>query len=307
MAVISRLRARWYLVLVGGATLVHISKHGVHRKHKVYYVGTGQILVDSNPSTLTNLSSSAHGLNGRASLIAEYATDPSVVKRIAAAAKVPQSKLLVQAATAHATASGASAGKSLGTGKGHDSVLLRATQSGQTIEISTQAKKPAAAGRLAHATIIAVRAAITRLHNSQPINRVTTPAATATTATTATTSTTATKSASGKKSNNGSAANRQARAAARAQAAKKQQAAAKARAAHAAETSTIVLRQLGSINTAKVVVTPSTKKAVGYGIVAFLVLLVVILLIDNLLEGARRRRQAVAVPVAATASADSDE
>jgi hypothetical protein len=312
MAVITRLRARWYLVivavviaaLVAGSTLVGVSSKGIHRKRHTYYVGTAEILVDSNPSTLTNTSASGHGLNGKAALIAQYATDPGVVRSIAHDSRVPLSKLTVQAASSRATKTGASAGSAAKTGKGKLSVLLRATNSTQTINISTQSKKPAQAGRLAHGTVVAVRDAIRRLHNSQPINRVSSAASdgNSTSVTSTTTATTSTTGTTGKKSAD-TASRNAARAQARAQAQKRAAAQARARAEHNAETSTIVLRQLGAINTSKVVVAPSTSKAVGYGIVVLIVLLVIILVLDNLLGGGskgRGRRGDRAPTVAAT-------
>jgi len=307
MALLARLRARWYLVivaaivgvLVAGGTLYKVNSHGFKRKQHLFFVGSAQILVDSNPSMLTNSGSAKGGLSGRAALIADYATDQSVVRGIARRSKLPEKKLIVQAATAKANATGGSVGKAMKTGSGKNSVLFRATQQGPTIDITTQSKTLAHARVLAGAAVAALRSSIYRLHNSQLINRQQAAAAASTTTTTTSTTSTTTPAKTSKNKSAAVLAQARARAAARARQQAQQQAAARARTERSDETSRIILRQLGSVNTSQVLVSNSKTKAVGYAVVAFIVLVIIILLIDNLLVGRQRDPAMAAAPPAA--------
>jgi hypothetical protein len=298
----ARLRRRWYLVILAaiigvaaaGASLVKISSKGVHETRTVYHVSSGELLIDTDPSTLTNVTRSASGLAGRASLIAEYSTGSAVINQIAKKMGIDAKALTVQAQTTTATKTGGSATKNVAVGRGAFSVLLRASSKGQTIGVSAQAHSKKKAKALVAATISAVRTALTRLQSSQPYNRVSTTT-TATSTTTTTTSLATTGNAA--KAGNASPAQKQAAAKKRKQAA----AALQAQKAQKVQLSKIVLRQLGSITAATVVSTPKKSKAVEYGLGAFIVLLLLILLLDNVISGARR-----SVPVNAAARSTDD-
>jgi hypothetical protein len=299
----ARLRRRWYLVIlaaiigiaVAGASLVKISSKGIHQTRTVYHVAAGELLIDTDPSTLTNVTRSAAGLAGRASLIAQYSTGSAVIDQIAKKMGIDAKALTVQAQSTSATKTGGSATKNVAVGRGAYSVLLRASSKGQTIGVSAQAHSKKKAKALVAATISAVRRALTRLQSSQPYNKVST-----TTTATSTTTTTTTPATTGKAGKTGSASQAQKRAAA-AQKRKQAAAALQAQKAQKVQLSKLVLRQLGSITSAKVVSTPKKSKAVEYGLGAFIVLLLLVLLLDNVISGARR-----SVPVNAAARHTDD-
>ena len=289
----ARLRRRWYLVIVAaivgvaaaGASLVKISSKGIHETRTVYKVAAGELLIDTDPSTLTNVTRLGAGLAGRAALIAEYSTGPGVINDIAKRMGVPVKALTVQAQSTSATKTGGSATKNVAVGRGAYSVLLRASSKGQTIGIFAQAHSKKKAKALVAATISAVRRALTRLQASQPYNKVSTT--TATSSSTTTTTTTTPPATTGKAGKTRSAADAAKRAAA-AQKRKHAAAVLQAQKAQKVQLSKLVLRQLGSITASTVVSKPKKSKAVEYGVGAFLVLLLLILLLDNVISGARR-------------------
>lgn len=295
MRVVSRLRARWYLVLiaailgilVSGVMLLKLGKDGLHEKHQKYFVGTAQLLVDTNPSTLTNVLAAGNSLGGRAALIAQYSTGANVVDRIAKLAGIPVSQLTVQSATTSVSSTGAAKSKTTLAPGGPNSVVLRTTHASQTIDITTQSSSKAAARNLAAATVSAMKSSLRRLQNSQSYNRPQT--STPTTSTSATSTTSTTGKGSGKTKSGGS------QAAARRLAAS--QAAAQQAHARSVSLSKIVLRTLGPISAQKVLVTPKMSKVIGYGLGVFVILVLIILLLDNMLVG--RRQAKVAQPASA--------
>jgi hypothetical protein len=298
----ARLRRRWYLVIlaaivgiaVAGASLVKVSSKGIHQTRTVYHVASGELLIDTDPSTLTNLTNSASGLAGRASLIAQYSTGPTVIHRIAQKMGIPTKALTVQAQSTSPTKTGGSSTKNLAVGKGVYSVDLRAAAKGQTIGISAQAPSKKKAKALVAAAIFAVRRTLTHLEASQPYNKV------STTTTATSTTTTSTSAATGQAGKQGGGSQAQKRAAL---SQKRQRAAAaqQAQKAQKVQLSKLVLRPLGSIRASTVVSTPKKSKAVEYGLGAFIVLLLLILLLDNVISGARG-----SVPVNAAAGRTDD-
>ena len=296
----ARLRRRWYLVIlaaivgiaVAGASLVKISSKGIHQTRTVYHVASGELLVDTDPSALTNVTKSASGLGGRASLIAVYSTGSNVINQIAHKMGIDAKALTVQAQSTSATKTGGSSTKNVAVGKGAYSVLLRASSKGQTIGVSAQAHSKNKAKALVAATIFAVRRALTHLQASEPYNKVSTTTTATSTTTTTNTSATTGATGSGSPTHKGTA-----------QAQKRQRAAAaqQAQQAQKVQLSKVVLRPLGSITAATVVSTPKKSKAVEYGLGAFIVLLLLILLLDNAISGARR-----SVPVNAAAGPTDD-
>jgi hypothetical protein len=312
MDVGSRLRRRWYLVilaaiiaLVVGATTVLKVGHGhLKVKRSVYRVAIGQVLVDTNPSTLTNTTGASRGLAGRAQLISEYATGPRIVARIASQVGVPVSSLTVQVQSTNSTKTGKASSKDLAVGSGKDSVLLRSTGEAQTITVTGQSHSDATAKALVTATISSLRRSLRLLQNAQAYNHVTTPT---TTTTSSTTTTTAKSTKPGSKS---AAASRAAAAAKRAAAANRAAKAAQAAAAQHARSvdlSKIVLRPLGGVTVSKVVVSAKKSKAVAYVIGAFIVLVLLILLLDNLLTSSARVPATVAPPSAPSDDVRSDD
>lgn len=279
----TRLRRRWYLVVlsaivaiaVAGATLVTFKHGSPHEKRTIYHVAQGQVLVDTDPSTLTNVTATSSGLGDRAELIAEYATGPAIVRKIAARAGVPITQLSVQAETTSPTKTGGSSSKGITVGGGPNSVVLQTLGQRPTIQISAQAHTGKAAKVLVNSTISALRRSLLQLQNAQPYNHPSSASAATTTSTT--TSTAATAKGSKRSKNNG-AAGANAAAAKRAAAA-----AAAAKQSRQVTLSKIVLRPIGGITVGKVVVTPKTSKAIGYGVGAFIILLLLILVLDNLL------------------------
>ncbi len=107
MEIGARLRKRWYLVilaaiialLVGATAVAKIGHKGLKVNRSVYRVGIGQLLVDTNPSTLTNITAGSGALGGRGALIAQYSTRPQVVDQIAKLAGVSPASLTLQAQT----------------------------------------------------------------------------------------------------------------------------------------------------------------------------------------------------------------
>jgi len=293
MEIGARLRKRWYLVilaavialLVGGATVVKFGHKGVKVNRSVYRVGVGQILVDTNPSTLTNITSGSGALGGRAALIAQYSTGPGVVNLIAKLAGVSPASLTVQAQTTSPTKTGGSASKSLASvGAGTESVLLRTAGQSQTITITSQAHTDALAKTLVSATIRGMTRSLQRLQNSQPYNQLTTVTTTASTTSTSTTSAGTGTTKSGKGSKKPASSNRSAKAAAHAKALASQK-------ARQIQQSKLVLRPLGAVRVTKVVVSPSKGKAIGFAVGAFIVLLLLILGLDALLRGSGGARR----------------
>jgi hypothetical protein len=284
----ARLRRRWYLVILAaivgiaaaGASLVKVSSKGIHQTRTVYHVASGELLIDTDPSTLTNLTNSASGLAGRASLIAQYSTGPTVIHQIAQKMGIPTKALTIQAQSTSPTKTGGSSTKNLAVGKGVYSVDLRAAAKGQTIGISAQAPSKKKAKALVAAAIFAVRRTLTHLQASQPYNKVSTTTTTSTT----TTSTSAATGTAGKQGGGSQAQKRAALSQKRQRAAAAQQ----AQKAQKVQLSKLVLRPLGSIRASTVVSTPKKSKAVEYGLGAFIVLLLLILLLDNVISGARR-------------------
>ena len=204
MEIGSRLRKRWYLVilaaiialLVGATAVFKISHKGLKVNRTVYRVGIGQLLVDTNPSQLTNITGGAGALGGRAALIAQYSTGPQVVDQIAKLAGVPLASLTVEAQTTSATKTGGSASKNLGTvGAGTETVLLRTSGQAQTITITSQAKKSPLAKSLVTATMRAMTRSLRHLQNSEAFNHpapVTTSSTTSSSSSSTTTTTTTT-------------------------------------------------------------------------------------------------------------------
>lgn len=295
MEIGSRLRKRWYLVilaaiialLVGATAVFKISHKGLKVNRTVYRVGIGQLLVDTNPSQLTNITGGAGALGGRAALIAQYSTGPQVVDQIAKLAGVPLASLTVEAQTTSATKTGGSASKNLGTvGAGTETVLLRTSGQAQTITITSQAKKSPLAKSLVTATMRAMTRSLRHLQNSEAFNH---PAPVTTSSSTTTTSTSTTAAAGGKAKSGkgtGAAANASAAARAAARTAAHAQAAASQK-ARQIQQSKLVLRRLGAVRVTKVVIGASKSKAIGYTIGAFVVLLLLILGLDALLRGRR--------------------
>jgi hypothetical protein len=306
MRVVSRLRARWYLVLiaailgilVSGLMLLKLGKDGLHEKHQKYYVGTAQLLVDTNPSTLTNVLAAGNSLGGRAALIAQYSTGANVVDRIAKLAGLPVSQLSVQSATTSVSSSGAAKSKTTLAPGGPNSVVLRTTHASQTIDITTQSSSKAAARNLASATVSAMKSSLRQLQNSQSYNHTQTSSPTTSTAT-STTSTTG--KASGKTKSGGSQASARRLAAARS--------AAQQAHARSVSLSKIVLRTLGPISAQKVLVTPKKSKVIGYGLGVFVILVLIILLLDNILVGRHQAKVAepASVPFSAATAGPSSE
>lgn len=308
MEIGARLRKRWYLVilaaiialLVGATAVVKIGHKGLKVNRSVYRVGVGQILVDTNPSTLTNITGSAGALGGRAALIAQYSTGPGVVNQIARIAGVSPSSLTVQAQTTSATKTGGSASKNLASvGKGTESVLLRTAGQSQTITITSQAHTDALARTLVSAAIKAMTRSLRRLQNSQPFNHL--PPASASTTTTSTSTTTTSSGTGTTKAGSGSGKSSSSQAARNA-ARQKQLASQKAR---QIEQSKLVLRRLGAVRVTKVVVSPSKAKAIGYAIGAFIVLLLLILGLDALLRGSGTARRTPDRPLAGGVGSDA--
>jgi uncharacterized integral membrane protein len=303
MSIGTRLRKRWYLVILSviialgaaATTQVKIGHGGLKRKRTVYRVASGQILLDTNPSTLTNLRASAGGLNGRTQLIAQYATGPSVVREIASLAKVSPHQLTVQAQSTQATKVGGSSSKNVLVKGGPDSVLLRAGHD-QTITVSTQAKTRKLAKQLAEATITGLIRSLRHLQNSQAFNRAPkVPSATVTTSSSTTTS--PSTSTTGKKSGStSSSADR-----AKALAAKKAEEARKAaiQKANQISQSKIILRRFGSVTSTKVVITPKKSTTIAIFVGVLIGLLLVVLVLDNMVTSTRRKP----VPAGAAAGA----
>ena len=303
MEIGARLRKRWYLVilaviialLVGATAVVKVGHKGLKVKRSVYRVGVGQLLVDTNPSTLTNITSGAGALGGRAALIAQYSTGPQVVDQVAKIAGVSPSSLTLQAQTTSATKTGGSASKSLASvGKGTESVLLRTAGQSQTITITSQAHTDALAKSLVSATMRAMIHSLRRLQNAQPLNHQTVASTTSTTTTTTTSSTTTTPASGGTgkaggKSGKGAAATTTSNQSA-ARAAQRQKALASQK-ARQIQQSKLVLRPLGAVRVTKVVVGASKSKAIGYAVGAFIVLLLLILGLDGLLRGSGGSRK----------------
>lgn len=300
----ARLRRRWYLVIlaaivgiaVAGASLVKISHKGIHESRTTYHVATGQILVDTDPSTLTNVTNSAGGLAGRATLIAEYSTGPAVIDQVARKVGLPATSISVQAQSANPTKTGGSASKDLTSGSAKkNSILLRTAGQGQTIGVSAEAHSKKKAKALVAAMITAMEHSLVKLQAAQPFNHAAASTTSSTTASTSTTTPAGTGTATGKGNGSGNG-----KKAAAALAAKRSRAAAAtaAQKANRIQLSKIVLRPLGAINSYDIVSTPKKSTAAAYGIVAFVVLLLLILLLDNLLVG-RRRAPVEAVPVGA--------
>jgi hypothetical protein len=301
MEIGARLRKRWYLVilaaiiavLVGATAVVKFGHSGLKVKRSVYRVGIGQLLVDTNPSTLTNITSGAGSLGGRAALIAQFSTGPQVANEVAKLAGVSTSSLTLQAQTTSATKTGGSASKSLAkVGKGTESVLLRTAGQSQTITITSQAHTDALAKSLVSATMRAMIQSLRRLQNSQPFNHQTAVTTSTSTTSTSTTTTPPASGATGKtgaKTGKGSAAtNTSNQAAARAAQRQKALASQKAR---QIQQSKLVLRRLGSVRVTKVVIGASKSKAIGYAVGAFIVLLLLILGLDGLLRGSGGARK----------------
>jgi hypothetical protein len=310
MEIGARLRKRWYLVilaaiialLVGASSVVKFGHKGLKVNRSVYRVGIGQLLVDTNPSTLTNIVSGSGALGGRAELIAQYSTGPGVVNNIAKLTGVSPNSLTVQAQSASATKTGGSASKSLAhIGKGSESVLLRTAGQSQSITITAQAHTDALAKSLVSATMTSMRRALKRLQNAQPYNHLTsvTTSSTTTTSTTTTPGTGTAKSGKGGKGAKGGGASKSSanQSAAKAAAKAKQLQSQKAR---QIQQSKLVLRPLGAIRVTKVVVSPSKGKAIGYAVGAFIVLLLLILGLDAMLRGSGAGRPKPLAPTPGT-------
>lgn len=277
MGVVARLRARWYLVaiaaivgvLVAGASLFHVGPHGLVQKKTKYDFATTQLLIDSDPSTLTNITalSSSGDLAARAPYIAEYATSPSVARKITAAFGHPAR---IEAAVKSAGAGGAtnSPGKNVSIGGGSDTVVLQATSSSPTIQVSAQAGSVALARSLAVATIHGLRRSLVKLQNAQDAVLQASASTTSTTVTSSSTTHGQGTSSSPTTTKKGAPIK-------------------------------IVLRALGAIDASTVVATPSQSKAILYGIGTFVILLLVILVVDNAMRGAsgQARRQSPATPM----------
>jgi hypothetical protein len=246
----ARLRARWYLVLIVAIIAVAIgltgeytvNRNGVKSKSKPIGVGSAQLLVDSNPSTLAtinSLNSDAQGLSARAPLFAEYATGTSIKTRIASLAGVPFDTLSVTAITDQAAPGQPAA--AVPAASGPHIVTLTATAQSSVIRIATVSKQAAVAEKLAAATSTVLRNSVAKLAASEHIRPV------------------------------------------------KGQAPA----------SKVVLKQLGAPIGGTVIEGGSIKKSVAYGVVSFLLLLLVVLAFDNMLLGRARRKKERAAQVSA--------
>ena len=241
----SRLRARWYLVLiaavvscaVGLSGEYTVGHSGLKSKDRPQGVGSAQLLVDSKPSTLAtlSLSSDEKALDARAPLYAEYATGTAVKTRIAQLAGVPFDSLTVFALTNQVTPRTSSANPPVPS-TGHF-VTLTATAQSAVIRITSVAKKTSVAEKLAAATATALRQSVARLAASEHF----TP-----------TTKTKTKTPIVK----------------------------------------IILRPLGAPTGSTVLRGGSAKKSIAYGVVAFIIFLILIVLLDNLLLGRAARRRA---------------
>lgn len=272
MGIAARLRARWYLaliavvvgVLVGVATLYHVGSHGLTEKRSVYHVGTAQLLVDTDPSALTSITGVQVGLAARAPYIAQYATSPSVTAAISQAFGHPvQIQAAVSSAAQLGVANNTPSTKVI-TGSGSASVVLKATSSDPAITISTQAGTLHAARALAVATVNSLRGALTSLQKKQA-------AALA-----------AKHRQALKNRTNGSSTTP---------------------ATPGTTTSTplkIALRTIGAITATNTVSTPKKSHAILYGLGAFIVMLLLILVLDNLLRGVGAGRRAKAPVTSST-------
>lgn len=284
-----RLIARWYLLLlalviallVSAATLFRFEHGHLTRIETHYYVASGQVLVDSAPSVLTTLSplTSSADLAARAPIIAQYCTQTGLLNRIANSAGVKPTSLTLEAAIGSAKASGKGATNFVShsaAGTGKNLILLRATGVSPQIQVTTQASSEALARRLTFATMTWMQTTLIRLVNSQPasahalkIGNELPRAATSTTTTTTAAATAGTGSrkkgnAATKTAGGGSPLN------------------------PAAELRAIVLRRLGSVNASKVTETPKKTEPIGFGVGAFVVLVIGILILDNWLTSRRR-------------------
>lgn len=280
MQVTQRLAARWYLVLlagligalVGASTIVHLAHGSLREKRTIYFVGSSEILVDSDPSTLTDVApaSGQTNLAGRAPLIATYANQPSVRDAIARRVGIAPSQITLEVTTGGKTGSASnSPGKAAIGGRGADTIILHAGGASPTIEISTQATGLKKARALAGATIGAIEHALARLRAAQP-------------ATTATTTTSTTAIPPSKTSGSKVKRGKKLAAAKRAAATQANQ--------QAKQVRTIVLRRLGGVNATEVVSRPKKSTAIVVAIATFVGLLIVILLLDNALAVRRRAR-----------------
>jgi hypothetical protein len=189
-AIGARLRARWFLILIAaliaaavGLTGEYtINSHGVKSKRRPLGVGSAQLLVDSNPSTLATINSTnadAQGLTARAPLYAEYATGTRITEEIARRAGIPPDTLAVEAVTDQVLP-----GQPQAAPPPSDAphvVTLTATAQSAVIRIATVSKQAAVAERLAAATSTVLTRSVAGLaarehphptRNGGPVSRI---------------------------------------------------------------------------------------------------------------------------------------
>jgi len=229
--------ARWYLVLLAalaGAAVAVLSLYsldasGLKSKTRSAVVGSAQVLVDSEQSSLATVdsSSTASTLSARAPLYAELGSSSAVHDAIARRVGLSPNALTVASNLQQGeTSPYSNEPSSLDSVSEGDSVLLSADAASPVVYITTESQSAEMASRLASAATTVLRNAVSMLASQQ----------------------------------------------------------------HIAISKRIILRPLAVASTQQISTGPKVKKAAVYGIVTFIVLVLILVTADSFVAARRQRR-----------------